>query len=92
MKRTQLKSSAAALGAAFLTLLGGSAAFAQVDGTNWGTVTAPVYGTSEGLRADGTATTTYSGAELLAGPNKSKELTLPLGYIPTYFEGVLPNG
>ena len=92
MKRTQLKSSAAALGAAFLTLLGGSAAFAQVDGTNWGTVTAPVYGTSEGLRADGTATTTYSGAEFLAGPNKSKELALPAGYMPTYFDGVLPNG
>ena len=85
-------SSAAALGAAFLTLLGGSAAFAQVDGTNWGTVTTPVYGTSEGLRADGMPTTTYSSAELLAGPNKSKELTLPAGAAPTYFDGVLPNG
>ena len=90
--RTQRKSSAAALGTAFLALLGGSAAVAQVDGTNWGSVTAPVYGTSEGLRTDGTATTTYSSAELLAGPNKSKELALPSGYMPTYFDGVLPNG
>ncbi len=92
MTRTQLKGSAAALGAAFLTLLGGSAAFAQVDGTNWGTVTAPVYGTSEGQRADGTRTSTYSAAELLAGPNKSGELVLPAGAAPTYFDGVLPNG
>ncbi len=92
IKGRQIKGSAAALGAAFLTLLGGSAAFAQVDGTNWGTVTTPVYGTSEGLRADGTPTTTYSSAELLAGPNKSKELTLPAGATPTYFDGVLPNG
>jgi len=96
MKRTYkigaVKNSAAALGAAFLTLLGGSAAFAQVDGTNWGTVTAPVYNTSEGLRADGTATSTYSAAELLAGPNKSAELPLPAGSFPTYFDGVLPNG
>ena len=90
--RTQRKSSAAALGTAFLALLGGSAAVAQVDGTNWGSVTAPVYGTSEGLRTDGTATITYSSAELLAGPNKSKELALPSGYMPTYFDGVLPNG
>jgi YVTN family beta-propeller protein len=95
MKRTSKNSTyknSAALGAALLTLLGGSAAFAQVDGTNWGTVTAPVYGTSEGLRADGTATSTYSAAELLAGPNKSKELALPSGSFPTYFDGVLPNG
>lgn len=92
MTRLQIKSSAAALGAAFLTLLGGSAAFAQVDGTNWGSVTAPVYGTSEKLRADGTPTATYSSAELLAGPNKAKELLLPAGAAPTYFDGVLPNG
>ena len=97
MKRTQIKtrqikSSAAALGAALLTLLGGSAALAQVDGTNWGSVTTPVYGTSEKLRADGTATSTYSSAELLAGPNKAAELTLPAGSQPTYFDGVLPNG
>ncbi len=94
MKRNQIKGSAAALGAAFLTLLGGSAALAQVDGTNWGTVTTPVYNTSEGLRGDVNATpsTTYSSAELLAGPNKSKELTLPAGATPTYFDGVLPNG
>ena len=96
MKRTSkigaVKNSAAALGAAFLALLGGSAALAQVDGTNWGTVTAPVYGTSEKLRADGTAASTYSSAELLAGPNKSAELPLPSGSLPTYFDGVLPNG
>ena len=103
MKRTQIKHSAAALGAALLTLIGGSAALAQVhpslaspgpqiDGTNWGTVTAPVYGTSEGLRADGVPTTTYNSAELLTGPNKSKELSLPAGFQPTYFDGVLPNG
>ncbi len=96
MKRTSaigaVKNGAAALGAAFLSLLGGSAAFAQVDGTNWGTVTAPVYNTSEGLRADGTATSTYAAAELLAGPNKSAELPLPSGSSPTYFDGVLPNG
>ncbi len=92
MKHSQIKGSAAALGAAFLTLLGGSAALAQVNGTNWGTVTAPVYGTSEKQRADGTATTAYSSAELLAGPNKSGELVLPPGATPTYFDGVLPNG
>jgi len=95
MKRTSKNSAyknSAALGAALLALLGGSAAFAQVDGTNWGTVTAPVYNTSEGLRADGTATSTYSAAELLAGPNKSAELPLPAGSLPTYFDGVLPNG
>ncbi len=92
MTHSQIKGSAAGLGAAFLALLGGSASFAQVSGANWGTVTAPVYGTSEGQRADGTATSTYSSAELLAGPNKSKELALPAGAAPTYFDGVLPNG
>ncbi len=92
MKRNQFKGNAAALGAAFLTLLGGSAALAQVDGTNWGTVSAPVYGTSESLRADGTKTSTYSAAELLAGPNKAAELSLPVGAASTYFDGVLPNG
>ena len=92
MTRTQLKGSAAALGAAFFALFGGSAALAQVDGTNWGTVTTPVYGTSEKLRADGAATSTYSSAELLAGPNKAAELSLPAGSSPTYFDGVLPNG
>ena len=103
MKRTQLNHSAAALGAALLTLLSGSAVLAQakpnlvsgppqVNGTNWGTVTAPVYGTSETLRADGVASGIYDSAELLAGPNKSKELALPAGFTPTYFDGVLPNG
>ena len=92
MTRNPITGSAAALGAAFLTLLSGSAAFAQVNGANWGAVTAPVYNTSEGQRADGTPTPTYSSAELLAGPNKSKELSLPAGAAPTYFDGVLPNG
>ncbi len=95
MKRTYkidaVKNSVAALGAAFFSLLG-TAALAQVDGTNWGTVTAPVYNTSEGLRADGAQTSAYSAAELLAGPNKAAELTLPAGSFPTYFDGVLPNG
>ncbi len=35
---------------------------AQVDISNWGSITAPVYGTSE--------TGVYAGAELFAGPNK----------------------
>jgi YVTN family beta-propeller protein len=34
----------------------------QIDASNWGSVTAPVYGTSE--------TVPYAGAELFAGPNK----------------------
>ena len=88
MKRNQLKNGASALGAALLALLGGSAAMAQVDGTNWGTLTAPVYGTSEKAIAGGI----YSAAELFAGPNKSAELTLPSGIASTYFDGVLPNG
>ena len=89
MKRNQLKCGAAALGAALLTLVGGSAATAQqVNGTNWGTVTAPVYGTSETQAANGA----YSSAELLAGPNKALELSLPAGLTPTYFDGILPNG
>ena len=67
MKRNQLKSGAAALGAALLGLLSGSAALAQqIDDSNWGTLTTPVYGTSETLTANGV----YSRAELLAGPNK----------------------
>ncbi len=89
MKRNQLKCGAAALGAALLGLLGGSATLAQqVNGTNWGTVTAPVYGTSETQTAGGA----YSRAELMAGPNKAGELSLPAGFTPTYFDGVLPNG
>ena len=87
-RKNQLKSGAASLGAALLALLGGSAATAQVDGTNWGTITAPVYGTSEKAVANGT----YSAAELLAGPNKSGELSLPSSLTATYFDGVLPNG
>jgi YVTN family beta-propeller protein len=88
MKRNQPKNGAAALGAALLGLLGGSAALAQVNGSNWGTITAPVYGTSETAVAGGA----YSRAELLAGPNKAGELSLPAALTPTYFDGVLPNG
>ena len=88
MKRNQFRSGAAALGAALLTLLGGAAMAQQVDGTNWGAVTAPVYGTQEKAVANGL----YSPAELLAGPNKAAELSLPSGLTPTYFDGVLPNG
>jgi len=93
MKRTQLKnravkSGAAALGAALLALVGGSATAQQIDGTNWGSITAPVYGSSETQAAGGI----YSAAELLAGPNKAAELSLPAGVTSTYFDGVLPNG
>ena len=86
LKKSQLKS-AAALGAALLTLLGG-AATAQVNGTNWGSVTAPVYGSQETTVANGI----YSSAELFAGPNKGAALTLPPGTLPGYFHGILPNG
>ena len=89
MKRNQIKNGVAALGAALLGLLGGSAALAQqVTGANWGMLSTPVYGTSETLTANGI----YSRAELLAGPNKAGELSLPAGLTPTYFDGVLPNG
>ena len=54
---------AAALGAAALALLGPvAAAQAQIDATNWGSVTAPVYGVSQAG--------TYAGADLFAGPNQ----------------------
>ena len=94
MQRSKIKQNryAAALGAALLALVAGPGAQAQVDGTNWGSVTTPVYGTSEQLKANGAASSTYAAAELLAGPNKSAELTLPAGVLPTYWNGVLPNG
>ena len=72
---------AAALGAAAIALLGlGTGAQAQIDASNWGTVTAPVYATSgNGVAAQ---TGTYAGADLFAGPNQ----------LGSYFAGVLPNG
>ena len=91
MKRTKnmpAYKQAAALGAAALAVLGlGSAARAQVDGNNWGTVTAPVYGTSETSVAPGF----YNTAELFAGPNKDADLGLS-GRPSPYFDAVLPNG
>jgi YVTN family beta-propeller protein len=54
----------------------GVAANAQIDATNWGTVTAPVFGTSEAG--------VYAGADLFAGPNKFGD--------GKYYHGVLPNG
>jgi len=100
MQKSKYTSAAAALGAALLGLLAVPAAQAlsaqgpqtQIDGTNWGQVTAPVYGTSEKLKATGTPSSIYSAAELMAGPNKSAELTLPAGFLPSYYNGVLPNG
>lgn len=59
MKYTR-KSGAAALGAALLGLLAAPTAWAQVDATNWGRVTAPVFGSTD---------PTFP-AELTAGPNK----------------------
>ena len=61
MKRKFPTSRAAALGAAALALLG-PAARAQVDATNWGSVTTPVYGVAQ--------TGTYAGADLFAGPDQ----------------------
>lgn len=55
------------------------AAHAQTSITadNWGSVTAPVYGSSETVNNG-----LYASAELFAGPNK----------LGSYFSGVLPNG
>lgn len=105
MQKSKYTSAAAALGAALLGLLAVPAAQAQaqpalvaapaqtqIDGTNWGQVTAPVYGTSEKLKATGAPSSTYSAAEIMAGPNKSAELSLPAGFLPSYYNGVLPNG
>ncbi len=92
MQKMKFTSAAAALGAALLSLLAAPGAQAQIDGTNWGRVTTPVYGTSEQLKATGTPSSTYSAAELMAGPNKAAELSLPSGLLPTYYDGVLPNG
>lgn len=50
---------------------------AQVTKSNWGTVTAPVYNSSETVAGG-----VYSSAELFAGPNK----------FGNYYTGVLPNG
>ncbi len=48
-----------------------------ITANNWGSVTAPVYGTSEP-----TNNGLYANAELFAGPNK----------FGSYYSGVLPNG
>ena len=45
-----------------LTGLGGLPAWSQIDSTNWGNITAPVWGTTE--------KSPYTGADLFAGPNK----------------------
>ena len=81
--RLASKRSIARRGPIAATLLGalslgmtGLPANAQVDATNWGTVTAPVFGTSEAG--------VYAGAELFAGPNKFGD--------GKYYHGVLPNG
>ena len=94
MKRTKsipAYTQAAALGAAALAVLGLSAAAraqTTVDGTNWGTVTAPVYGSNEVNVASGM----YNNlAELFAGPDKDADLGLS-GRSNPYFDGVLPNG
>src|SRR5215468_10265042 len=52
-------------------------AHAQITNQNWGTVTAPVYNSSETVAGG-----VYSAAELFAGPNK----------FGSYYSGVLPNG
>src|ERR1035441_4466380 len=45
-----------------LTALGTVPAWCQIDSTNWGNITAPVWGITE--------KTPFAGADLLAGPNK----------------------
>jgi len=60
-QRSKINYGAAALGAALLTVLAGAGAQAQVDATNWGRITAPVFGSTD---------PTYSTAELTAGPMK----------------------
>src|SRR5215467_965539 len=50
---------------------------AQITTKNWGTITSPVFGTSETVSGG-----VYSAAELFAGPNK----------FGSYYMGVLPNG
>ena len=65
--------------ALFCALAVPHAATAQtsITANNWGSVTAPVYGSSEP-----TNNGLYANAELFAGPNK----------FGSYFSGVLPNG
>jgi YVTN family beta-propeller protein len=60
-QRRKIQYGAAALGAALLGLLAVPSAQAQIDATNWGNVTAPVFGSTD---------PTYTTAELTAGPNK----------------------
>src|SRR5216684_3849289 len=54
-----------------------TAAQAQITNKNWGTITSPVYNSSETVSGGA-----YSAAELFAGPNK----------LGSYYAGVLPNG
>ena len=63
--------------ATFVLALGVSGAQAQVSTKNWGTVTSPVYNSSETVSGGA-----YSSAEFFAGPNK----------LGSYYAGVLPNG
>ena len=64
--------------AIFAVLLGYAlGASAQIARSNWGTVTGPVYNSSESAAGG-----VYSAAELFAGPNK----------FGSYYAGVLPNG
>lgn len=75
----------AALGAAALALLGltSAPARAQIDATNWGSVTAPVYNVPETNPAYAPGATGFAAPDLFAGPNKLDN---------NYFHGVLPNG
>ena len=60
-QRRKIHYGAAALGAALLGLLAVPSAQAQIDASNWGNVTAPVFGSTDPV---------YTTAELTAGPNK----------------------
>ena len=83
MKTTRrARNGAAALGAACLALLAGTAAQAQITAGNWGTVTAPVYGTTDSK---------YAGAELTAGPAKFGDGNYFHGVLPNGRK-VVPTG
>src|SRR5215469_8619725 len=72
VRRTARKWAIAAILLAFAL-----SANAQITTQNWGTVTAPVFNSSETVAGG-----VYSSAELFAGPNK----------FGSYYAGVLPNG
>ena len=82
MQRSKTGRDAAALGAAFLALLAGSAAHAQISAGNWGSVTAPVFGSTDPH---------YTDAELTAGPNKFADGNYFHGVLPNGTK-VLPAG